>query len=146
VTATTTVSRVTDEYLEEGRPHVLQGKDIPEYVAIYRIHGPFLFGATDKLQDVLEELDAMPPVVIVRLRNMTAIDATGLLALEELAEKLHAAGRTLILCGARPQPAAAMKQAEFERRVGRENICEDVESALSRARQIQSRRLLPSDA
>ena len=54
---------------------------------------------------------------------MTAIDATGLLALEDLADKLHAAGRTLILCGARPQPAKLMRQAEFEQHVGRENIC-----------------------
>ena len=49
--------------------------------------------------------DNPTPVVILRLRNMTAIDATGLLTLEEVAEKLHGAGRTLILCGAQPQPA-----------------------------------------
>ncbi|MFQ3593300.1 MAG: sodium-independent anion transporter, partial [Gemmataceae bacterium] len=68
------------------------------------------------------------------LRNMTALDATGLLALEELADRLHASGRHLILCGARPQPAKLMCQAEFEKHVGRDNICPDVETALQRAK------------
>jgi MFS superfamily sulfate permease-like transporter len=85
VTATTTVSEVTDDYVEAGRAHILQDKDIPEYVRVFRIHGPFLFGATDKLDMVSEQLDSLPPVVVVRLRNMTAIDATGLKVLEDLA-------------------------------------------------------------
>ena len=52
VSRTTTVSRVTPEYIEAGRPHILQDKVIPDYVAIFRIHGPFLFGSTDKLHDI----------------------------------------------------------------------------------------------
>ena len=59
---------------------------IPDYVAIFRIHGPFLFGSTDKLHDIAVQADTLPPVVILRLRNMTAVDATGLGAIEELAE------------------------------------------------------------
>ena len=54
---TTTVSRVTPEYIESGRPHILQDKDIPDYVAIFRIHGPFLFGSTDKLRDISLQAD-----------------------------------------------------------------------------------------
>ena len=49
VAVTTTVSRVTPDFIEKGRPHILQDKAIPPYVAIFRIHGPFLFGAADKL-------------------------------------------------------------------------------------------------
>ena len=86
VSHTTTVSRVTPEYIESGRPHILQDKVIPDYVAIFRIHGPFLFGATDKLHDIALQADSLPPVVILRLRNMTAIDGTGLSAIEELAD------------------------------------------------------------
>jgi SulP family sulfate permease len=71
--------------------------------------------------------------VIIRLRNMTAIDATGLFALEEIAKQLHATKRTLILCGAREQPAQMIHQAEFEEVVGRENICANVQEALRRA-------------
>jgi sulfate permease, SulP family len=133
VTATTTVSEVTDDYVEAGRAHILQDKDIPDYVRVFRIHGPFLFGATDKLDMVSEQLDDLPPVVIVRLRNMTAIDATGLKVLEDLASKLQAAGRSLLFCGALQQPRQLMKQAEFDRHVGAENICPNIESALKRA-------------
>jgi SulP family sulfate permease len=81
-------------------------------------------------------MQKLPPVVIIRLRNMTAIDATGLYALEEIAKQLHASGRTLILCGAREQPAQLIHQAEFEDVVGRENICANVDQALRRAEDV----------
>jgi SulP family sulfate permease len=136
VTATTTVSQVTPEYLNHGRAHILQDKLIPTYAAIFRIHGPFLFGATDKLTEVFDKIDELPPVFILRLRNMTAIDATGLQAIEDLADRLHRSGRTLILCGAREQPAALMQKADFERNVGRENICPHIDDALQRAQTV----------
>lgn len=136
VANTTTVSQVTDDYIEDGRVHILQDKDIPYYATIFRIHGPFLFGATDKISVVTENLERLPPVVIIRLRNMTAIDATGLFALEEVAQQLQASGRTLILCGAREQPEKLMRQADFEEVVGCENICANVEEALRRAEDV----------
>jgi len=139
VAATTTVSQVTDDYIEDGRVHILQDKDIPYYATIFRIHGPFLFGATDKISAVTENIHKLPPVVILRLRNMTALDATGLFALEEVARHLHATKRTLILCGAREQPARLIHQAEFEDVVGAENICDNVQEALRRAEEVYER-------
>ena len=139
VANTTTVSQVTDDYIEDGRIHILQDKDIPYYATIFRIHGPFLFGATDKISVITEKMHELPPVIIIRLRNMTAIDATGLFSLEEIAKQLHASGRTLILCGAREQPAELMHQAEFEEVVGRENICANVNEALRRAEEVFER-------
>ena len=136
VAVTTTVSAVTDAYVDEGRVHILQDKTIPDYVRIYRIHGPFLFGATEKLAVIREHLRELPPIVVLRLRNMTAIDATGLGALEEIADLLHRSGRELILCGARPQPAQLMHQARFEEHVGAENICPNVQQALDRAQRV----------
>lgn len=133
VTRTTTITEVTDEYVEQGRVHILQDKAIPHYVAIFRIHGPFLFGAADKIDELVQQIPALPPVVILRLRNMTAIDATGLRALENFADRVHASDRGLILCGAPEQPAQLMKQAEFEDHVGPENICANVAEALERA-------------
>jgi SulP family sulfate permease len=137
VTGTTTVTRVTAQYVEEGWLHILQDKPIPDYVAVFRIHGPFLFGANEKISQVAECLEELPPIVILRLRNMTAIDATGLQALEDLAEKCRAARRTLILCGAPPQPAKLMRQAEFEQHVGPANICDNFHAALERAIVVQ---------
>ncbi len=136
VSRTTTVSPVTKDYVEDSRVHVLQGKDIPGYAIVYRIHGPFLFGATDKFADILHSLDKLPPIVILRLRNMTAIDATGLGAIRDLADTLHESGRSLLLCGAREQPSQLMKQAEFERHVGAENICGSITEALQRAAEV----------
>jgi len=136
VTSTTTVSRVTDDYVEDGRAHILQDKDIPYYATIFRIHGPFLFGATEKIYAVTENLHTLPPVVILRLRNMTALDATGLFAMEEVAKQLQATKRTLILCGAREQPAQLIHQGAFAEVIGEENICENVQEALRRAEEV----------
>jgi len=136
VTSTTTVSRVTAEYVAGGIPHSLQANPIPEGVVVYRIHGPFLFGAADKLAVVEEEMASLPPVVVLRLRNMTAIDATGLHALEHLADLLHASDRHLVLCGMRDQPATLMAQAEFHRHIGDANIRPDLAAALARAREL----------
>jgi len=136
ISQTTTVSKVTDEYIEGGRPHILQDKDIPDYAAVYRIHGPFLFGVTDKISQITDDVTSLPPIVIMRLRNMTAIDATGIAALEELAAQLQASGRTMLVCGATPQPAALMREAGFERHVGAENICANIDEALKRAEEL----------
>ena len=136
VAATTTVSEVTPDYVESGRVHILQDKIIPSYVSVFRIHGPLLFGVTDKVSRILDRIPSLPPVVVVRLRNMTAIDATGLQALEKLGEALHASGRTLVLCGAREQPAMLMQAAAFHQHVGERNICPNIEAALQRAAEI----------
>ncbi len=150
VTNTTTVTQVTDEYLREGHVHILQHKEIPPYVTIFRIHGPFLFGATDKIEEIVNRLSELPSIVILRLRNMTAIDATGLQALENLADVIHDSGRGFILCGAREQPARLMHQAEFEQHVGSGNICPSIADALERAKKLhaemvqQSLHLIPA--
>ena len=136
VTRTTTVSRVTPEYLEESRPHNLLAHSIPDNVAVFRIHGPFLFGASDKLEIVADQIEALPTVVILRLRNMTAIDATGLHAIEDLADKLKASGRELVLCGMRSQPLSLMRQAEFDAHVGHANVVVSFEAAIKRANEI----------
>jgi sulfate permease, SulP family len=138
VAVTTTVSRVTPEYVESGRVHILQDKPIPPYVTVFRIHGPFLFGVTDKIAHITDHIDQLPPIVIVRLRNMTAIDATGLRTLEDLADRLRMSGRTLVLCGAREQPSAVMQAAQFHERLGHANICPNIQAALERAAEIDA--------
>jgi SulP family sulfate permease len=136
VSETTTVSTVTPEYIRDGRPHILQDKQVPPYVSILRIHGPFLFGATEKLLEATGAIGGLGPVVILRLRNMNALDATGLHALETLSNRLRAAGKTLLLCGARDQPARLLGRGDFVAHVGSANILPHVEAALGRAREI----------
>lgn len=136
VTSTTTVERVSQEYIEDGRRHSLQSVVIPDEVAIYRIHGPFLFGASDKLSVVEDDLDELPQVVIVRLRNMTAIDSTGLHALERLADVLHGSNRNLIVCGMRSQPNRLIEKTQFHRHIGVDNIVGSLEDAVVRAKEL----------
>lgn len=136
IAETTTVAPVTEEYLRDGKAHILQDKEIPPNVAILRVHGPFLFGTTQKLEDATRDLRGFPAIVILRLRNMTAIDATGLHALEVFAERLRRTGRVLLLCGARDQPAELLARADFVDEVGPENILPNVQAALDRAREI----------
>lgn len=138
VSQTTTVGLVTQDYIQDGQAHILQDKQVPWYVAILRIHGPFLFGTTEKLAEAASDLSTFPPVVIVRLRNMTAIDATGLHALETLADRLRKSGRALLLCGARDQPAQFLRQADFINHVGRENLLPNIQAALLRAEEINT--------
>ena len=136
IAETSTVELVTEEYLREGQAHILQDKEIPSNVAILRIHGPFLFGATQKLEDATADLKEFPAIVILRLRNMTALDATGLYALEVFAERLRESGRTLLLCGARDQPAQLLSRTDFVEEIGPENILPNVQAALTRARAV----------
>lgn len=138
VTGTTMISTLSSEDIEDGRVHILQDKQVPPFVTILRIHGPFLFGMTERLVETTANLQAFAPIVILRLRNMTAIDASGLHALETLSDRLHQSGRTLILCGAREQPAAFLHQADFVEHVGAANIVPHVEAALARAREVGS--------
>jgi SulP family sulfate permease len=131
VSSTTTVATVSPEDLEDSRLHELRDR-LPPYVTVFRVYGPLLFGATDKLHPIADRVDELPPIVILKLRHMTAIDATGLRALEETAARLREAGRHLIVCGAQPQPAALIARSDFERHVGRGNVCGNTSAALQR--------------
>jgi len=139
IAETTTVAAVTPEYLEDGKAHVLQDKDIPANVTILRIHGPFLFGTTERLAEATKDMSGFGDVVILRLRNMTALDATGLHALEQFSERVHKTGRSLLLCGAREQPSRLLSRSDFLQEVGSENVLPNVRAALARAAEIQQR-------
>lgn len=143
VAETTTVSPVTDDYIRDGLPHVLQGRILPPHVTLLRIHGPFLFGTTEKLVEATANLDALASVVILRLRNMTAIDSSGIHAIETFAKRLHESGRALVLCGAMEQPSRLLSGSRFLDRVGRNNIVPNIQAALDRANELYKQRLEP---
>jgi SulP family sulfate permease len=131
VSRTTVVAPITQDEIEKARVHRLQDRTIPHYVSILHIQGPFLFGAAEKLNDVA--IDDLNLIVILRLRYMTALDATGLYAIEQFHERLHASGRTLLLCGARSQPKRLIYTSTLPRTVGARNILPNITSALKRA-------------
>ena len=136
VAETTTVAQVTPEYLEDGQPHILQDKMIPTGVTILRIHGPFLFGCTEKLLEATRDLDELGSVVVLRLRNMSALDGTGVHAIEQFSTRLQKAGKTLLLCGAREQPSEMISRSDLPMHIGPENVLPHIQDALVRAQEI----------
>src|SRR5437773_2213472 len=76
VSRTTTVSPVTKDHVEDSRVHVLQGKDIPDYAIVYRIHGPFLHRTSEKLAHILHSLHKSPPILILRLQYIIVFAVT----------------------------------------------------------------------
>jgi SulP family sulfate permease len=112
------------------------GRLIPEGVVVFRIFGAFFFGAADKLESSLRRSGQLPEVLILRMRDALALDATGLDALEDLFEKLQKQKKQLILCAPHSQPLFALTRAGFIDRIGMDNICGDMDASLARARQI----------
>ncbi|RNC71842.1 MAG: STAS domain-containing protein [Desulfuromonadales bacterium] len=139
VSRTTVVAPLTAEAIEKARSHIVQDQTIPHYVSMFHIQGPFLFGAAEKLNQMALKVDELQPIVILRLRYMTALDATGLHAIEQFHDKLHKSGRTLILCGSRGQPKRLIYTSSLPRIIGARNILPNIRSALSRAADINER-------
>src|SRR5439155_3762079 len=96
---TTQITAVDETTETEGSHHSLLGKQIPDGVMVYRVFGAFLFGAADKLETALKRARQEPEILILRMRKVLAMDATGLNALEDLYEKRHRRGKHLILSG-----------------------------------------------
>jgi SulP family sulfate permease len=133
VSATTTVTPITLRDIHEGEAHVLTDKYIPPYVSVIRIRGPFLFGGTEKLAEATANLNQFAPIVVLKLSHMTAVDGTGVHAIEELAARVRGSGRSLVICGAQPQPAALVSRSNLPKLLGRQNIQPHLDAALERA-------------
>lgn len=133
VSRTTIVAPLTTEAIEKAKAHILQDHSIPPYISMFHVQGPFLFGAAEKLNKLSRSVDDLQPIVILRLRYMTAIDATGLYAIEQFYEKLHESGRTLLLCGTRGQPKRLVYTSNLPHLLGARNILPNIRSALHRA-------------
>ncbi|HXI84236.1 MAG TPA: SulP family inorganic anion transporter [Verrucomicrobiae bacterium] len=111
----------------------IRDKEIPKGVLVYRIEGPFFFGAAEKLEAALERYSTVPRVVIFRMRTVPAVDATGLHALEVMLDKFHRKRTQLILSGVQPQPMKVLFNAGFIDKIGLDNVCANIDAALARA-------------
>jgi SulP family sulfate permease len=136
IAETTEISQVTALDELETPEQVAHGKTIPDGVLVYRIFGPFFFGAAEKMEDALLRAGGLPRVLILRLQLVPAMDATALNALESIVERMQAAGGTVILSGPHRQPLEMMLQAGFIERLGRRNIRAHFDDALARAREL----------
>ena len=136
VSETTEVSLVTDEDVLESPEQIAQGKKIPNGVLVYRIFGPFLFGAAEKMEDAMQRIGKLPRVLILRLHLVSAMDATALNALESIVERMQHAHGTVILSGVHRQPLDMLRKAGFIEVIGRKNFCATFDDALIRASQV----------
>jgi sulfate permease, SulP family len=136
ISETSQITAVDESTETEGSHHSLVGKQVPEGVLIFRVFGAFFFGVVDKLDDELKRAKQEPEVLILRVRKVLAMDATGLQALEDLLVKLRAKGKHLVLSAPHTQPLLVMENAGFLDRIGRENVCPHIDAALARARDI----------
>jgi SulP family sulfate permease len=121
------------------RKKFVGGYEIPAGVEVYAVNGPFFFGAAAKLEDVISEIAKPPKVFILRMKNVPAIDATGIYALERMARRCQHQKTILILTEIREQPLRAIVRArKLEFFGGRENLAKNLDIALERARQVLS--------
>jgi SulP family sulfate permease len=141
------VKRLSETANVEADPDVTQGNSpaqqvagrvLPKDVMVFRVFGALFFGAADKLESSLRRAGGLPPVLILRLRDVLVLDATGLDALDDLLEKMQHQHKNLILCGPHSQPLFALTKAGFLDRIGLENVCGDMDASLLRATQILS--------
>jgi SulP family sulfate permease len=136
ISETTQITAVDQTTDTEGSHHSLVGKEVPNGVLIFRVFGAFFFGAADKLETALQRARQEPQILILRMRKVLAMDATGLNSLEDLHDKLKKRGKHLVLSGPHTQPLLVMDKAGFLDRIGRENVCAHIDAALERSREI----------
>ena len=136
VSETTEVSHVTDQDMLERPEQVAQGKVIPEGVRVFRIFGPFMFGAAEKMEAAMEASGDLPQVLILRLHLVTAMDTTGLNALESLVERMQEHHKSVILSGVHLQPLSLMRKAGFVDKAGFENFTATFDDALELAKEL----------
>ncbi len=130
----TEVKNLGREVNEEYEAHDVLSKDrIPEGVEIFEIFGSFFFGAVNQFKDTLRIVKKKPQVIILRMRTVPFVDATAMMALEEVLKKSESEGIRLILSGVSPALMHTFEKADFAEKIGRENICPHIDNALEQA-------------
>jgi SulP family sulfate permease len=132
----TNVSVITNELKDDDSSDAGSAITLPKGVLMYEINGPFFFGAAEKFSETIRSTGVYPKVLIVRMRNVPAIDATGIHALQDIHKKLSAKGSTLILADIHSQPYIASENAGLLGALGEANIHGNLSGAIERAREL----------
>ncbi|HEX4468863.1 MAG TPA: SulP family inorganic anion transporter [Gemmatimonadaceae bacterium] len=129
------VSHVTGALDDEGSDDLSAMPAVPRGVEVYEVNGPFFFGAAETFKDTLALVAGKPKVLIIRMRSVPAIDATGLHALTDVVRRSRHDGTLVLLSEVQPQPLQALSRSVLIDEIGHENICPTLEAALQRARE-----------
>lgn len=130
------LQREMNEQEDVADPKAISKRIIPHDVEVFEIYGSLFFAAVDQFKDALRRVEKTPKVLILRMRHVLALDATGLKALEDLWKKMKKDKSVLILSGVHAQPLVVMDQAGFLERIGKDNLQADIDTAIERAREI----------
>jgi SulP family sulfate permease len=141
MSAVAQVSSITEDFREEEKddmdnPRAISKRAVPPGVEVFEIFGSLFFGAIERFKDAMRRVEKNPKVLIIRMRMVPAIDATGLQVLEDVLERTRREGGTLLLAGVADQPLKAMEQSGLLDNLGRENLMPNIDAALARAREI----------
>ncbi len=118
----------------ENDPDSIRLKEVPAGTMVYEITGPIFFGASDKIADIFRAADHK--VVILRMRAVPAVDASGIHTFENIIEICKKQNMTLILSHVNEQPMKTFKKAGMVEEIGEENFCPNIDAALARAKAI----------
>ena len=135
----TQVNQITDALAdgEEGRyedPESIARRTVPPGVEVFELYGPLFFGAVERFNDAVRRVEQQPRVLVLRMRDVHAIDASGLQSLEELRKRNLRKETVLVVSDVHSQPLDAIRRSGLADRIGRENIVTDIDAALARAR------------
>jgi SulP family sulfate permease len=132
----TNVDIITRELDDHDDIDTFDEKLVPEGVEVYEINGPLFFGAAYKFEEALKLVKNPPRVLVIRMRNVPAIDSTGLHILRQIIKENRKRQTIFVLSGVQPQPLKALEQSGLAEKIGKENICANIDASLKRARQI----------
>ena len=135
---TTEVTKVTEMLIDEDESETrdMSKLEVPKNVEVFEIYGSLFFGAIERFKDAMRSVEKRPCVLILRMRHVQTIDASGLHSLGELLVSTRRQGIVLIISAARPGVRELMKRTGFAAALGEQNFCEDIFCALELARSV----------
>jgi SulP family sulfate permease len=117
-------------------PDAMARLDVPAGVEVFEVYGALFFGAASKFKDAVRRVERPPRVLIVRMRHVLAVDASGLRALEDLLDKTRRDGTALVLSGVHAQPLVALERSGLLERIGADRVHGNIRDALAQARRL----------
>jgi SulP family sulfate permease len=119
----------------DSDPNGVRGRVIPKGIEVFEVNGPFFFGAAEAFKDTLRQVARKPKVLIIRMRNVPAIDSTGMHALKDVVHQSRRDGTLVILSDVHTQPLVAISRSAVLEEIGEENLFGNIDDALNRARE-----------
>lgn len=119
---------------DENDPDSLTLRKVPKHTLVYEVSGPMFFAVSDKILKITGEADTK--CIIIRMRGVNSIDATAMNTLEQLLDKCKKKDITLILSHVNVQPRKLMDNVGFTRKIGKINMCDNIDKSLMRAKEI----------